>query len=192
MANSNGYSWWDVPCHRESPTSVGRIGSENHGRGLTTQICRNVFCYRKESYFLLSGHASKGQRLLGDSSRNKGAVRCHFPPSPLNVSTQTSVETHVEPTLTNSFAISMLHSHVSLQAYSLRPDFMLQFPSHSIPVQTLLTLYMLPQYTSVDLAPPTQTVRISVGADHYDSKPVETLLTPYHHPHTLLRFFPLQ
>lgn len=37
--------------------------------------------HSRETYLLISEHMQEGQRPLGDSSRNQGAGRCHFPSS---------------------------------------------------------------------------------------------------------------
>ena len=57
--------------------------------------------YRRESSLLISEHVPKGQRSLGDLSRNKGAGRCQFPPLSPSINTWPPIGTTLVLTLPN-------------------------------------------------------------------------------------------
>ena len=56
--------------------------------------------YKRDSYSLNSEHVLEGQGSEGDTSRNKGAGRCHFFPLPLNINTGPPAGTNSVGTLT--------------------------------------------------------------------------------------------
>ena len=57
--------------------------------------------YRRESSLLISEHVPKGQRSLGDLSRNKGAGRGQFPPLSPSINTWPPIGTTLVLTLPN-------------------------------------------------------------------------------------------